>query len=111
MVKNLRVLRISKGVSQQMLAEIVGVSQQSINKYEKQKIEPDISTLTAMADYFGTTVDYLIGHTPASGPGDPQQELELSKDELGLVLDMRKLTAEEKKSILLVVKNYLQGRG
>ena len=34
MVKNLKFLRTNKGLSQQQLAEVIGTSQQSINKYE-----------------------------------------------------------------------------
>ena len=45
MVKNLKLLRTKYNISQQQLAELVGVSQQSINKYENHKIEPDIQTL------------------------------------------------------------------
>lgn len=107
MVKNLRMLRVSRNLSQQQLADVVGVSQQSINKYEKQKIEPDISTLIALADYFGTTVDFLIGHT-SSTACDPQQDLEFSKSELALVRDFRRLSGDEKKSIQLVMQNYLK---
>ena len=58
MVKNLRSLRISRGVSQQKIADYLGITQQSVNRYEKQKFEPDIGTLIMPADYFGTTVDY-----------------------------------------------------
>lgn len=108
MVKNLRKLRIGKALSQQQLADVIGVSQQSINKYERQNVEPDIGTLIALADYFGTTVDFLIGHTPA---GDTlPEELELTKDELALLRDYRRLSGEEKKSIQLVVRNYLKNR-
>ncbi len=52
MVKNLKYLRTRYGISQQQLAEIAGVSQQSVNKYENHNIEPDIRTLTAFADFF-----------------------------------------------------------
>ena len=61
MIKNLKLLRLEKELSQKQLAEKVNVSQQSINKYENQNCEPDIDMLISMADYFGTTVDYLIG--------------------------------------------------
>lgn len=61
MVKNLKELRVQAGISQQQLADVIGVSQQSINKYENHNIEPDIRTLVALADYFETSVDYLIG--------------------------------------------------
>ena len=107
MVKNLRKLRAAQGVSQQRLAEAIGTSQQSINKYENHNIEPDIAGLTSLADYFGTTVDYLIGHT-ACGADSPLEELELSREEFALVQDYRRLSPEEKKSIRLVVQNYLR---
>lgn len=104
MVKNLRKLRMSKGVSQQTLADYLGIAQQSFNRYEKDKIEPDIASLILLADYFNTTVDYLIGHTP---PEDPQ-ELELTKDEWALLRDYRQLSESERESIRLVINNYLK---
>lgn len=61
MVKNLKKLRSKKGVSQRELANAVMVSQQSINKYENHDVEPDISTLIKMADYFNVSLDYLVG--------------------------------------------------
>lgn len=108
MVKNLRKLRTARGISQQQLADVIGTSQQSINKYENHNIEPDIATLAMLADYFGTTVDLLIGHTPCPAQCDPLEELDLAKEELALVRDFRRLSAEEKKSIQLVVQNYLK---
>ena len=59
MIRNLKKLRTEKGVSQRQLCEAIGVSQQSINKYENYEIEPDIRTLIMMAQYFDTSVDYL----------------------------------------------------
>ncbi|MBQ3162828.1 MAG: helix-turn-helix transcriptional regulator [Oscillospiraceae bacterium] len=63
MVKNLRLLREEKGISQQKLAEMLNTSQQNIFKYEKTACEPDISTLIKIADLFNVTVDYLIGNS------------------------------------------------
>ena len=63
MLVRLKMLRREKGITQKKLAEIVGTTQQSINKYENHNIEPDISTLITMADYFNISVDYLIGHS------------------------------------------------
>ena len=51
MVTNLKLLRARKGISQQQLANHIGVSQQSINKYENHNVEPDIATLMAMATF------------------------------------------------------------
>lgn len=63
MVKNLRLLREERGFSQQRLAEMLDISQQSVFKYEKTSNEPDISTLIKIAGIFGVTVDYLIGNS------------------------------------------------
>ena len=62
-MKNLKSLRLSKGLSQLKLAELFNISQQSIYKYENGLAEPDIDTLIKLADYFETSVDYLIGHS------------------------------------------------
>ena len=62
-MKRLRELRERHGISQQSLADKLGVSQQTIQQYEKGKFEPDISTLKWFSDFFGVSVDYLIENT------------------------------------------------
>ena len=59
-MKHLKLLRESRGISQQKLADQFCLSQQSIYKYENGLAEPDFSTLRQFADYFHTTIDYLI---------------------------------------------------
>ena len=73
MVKNLKALRSQHGMSQQQLAAVLGISQQAINKYENHKIEPDIDTLCKMADFFDTTIDFLVGHNDIS-PSSEQED-------------------------------------
>ena len=80
MLENLKKLREEAGVSQKNLAEVIGVSQQSINKYENHNIEPDIGTLIRIADYFSTSVDYLIGHT------DIRRKIEAEKQQYSIQL-------------------------
>lgn len=63
MVKNLKLLREEKGLSQQKLADMLNISQQAIFKYEKTANEPDISTLIKLSEIFDVTVDYLIGNS------------------------------------------------
>ncbi len=110
MVKNLRKLRTSRGISQQQLANVIGTSQQSINKYENHSVEPDIRTLMKLADLFGTTVDYLVGYVPHSAGEAPIDAPDLSDEESTLVRNYRRLSQEEQDSIRLVVKNYLKNQ-
>ena len=57
----IRKLRKERGLSITGLAEKIGVSYQSLQRYEAGKREPSIQTLTKLADFFDVTVDYLIG--------------------------------------------------
>ncbi len=61
MLPNIKKLRQEKGISQQKLADAIQVSQPSINKYENHDIEPDIEILWRMADFFDTSIDYIVG--------------------------------------------------
>lgn len=61
-MKNLRNLRIDFGYSQQQLADMLGVTQQSINKYEHGLAEPGISMLIRMSKIFNTSIDYIVGN-------------------------------------------------
>lgn len=106
MLIKLKNLRVKNGVTQRQLAEAVGVSQQSINKYENHDIEPDINTLVAIADFFQTTVDYLVGRTDFSD--EPIYELNLTGEELMLINNYRALSAKEKESINLILENYIE---
>lgn len=92
MIKNLKNLRNQRGISQQALAEVIGVSQQSINKYENHNIEPDIDTLIRIADYFETTVDYLIGHAEA----ERISPYDLSTAEMKLIDNYRMLSKKHR---------------
>ena len=106
MIKNIRLLRESHGVSQQKLAEAVGLTQQSINKYENHKIEPDIATLMLIADLFHTSVDFLIGHTEAQAESEGVPVFKLNADEIRLVNQYRQLSHKEKDIIHLVMENF-----
>lgn len=65
-MKRLKELRESKQMSQQALADILHVTQQTIYKYEHELAEPDLDVILHLADFFDTSVDYLIGYTDVS---------------------------------------------
>lgn len=106
MIANLKKLRAKKGISQQTLANVIGVSQQSVNKYENHNVEPEIRALMAMADYFGTSVDYLIGHTDIPNVIEAVHPHSLNAQEEAMMEGFRNLTEAERSSILQIVENY-----
>ena len=54
-------LRDEKGISQERLADELGVSHGIISFWETGKREPKLSNLILLAEYFGVTIDYLAG--------------------------------------------------
>lgn len=58
----LKELRDNRGISQYKLADILGISQARIGHWEAGTRECDFNMLIKLADYFGVTIDYLLGH-------------------------------------------------
>ena len=94
MIKNLRMLREEKGLSQQKLAEMLNTTQQSIFKYEKTASEPDIETLIRMADVFEVSVDFLIGNTDVRDKNTHGEAFILTEEEIEHIKAWRALPKE-----------------
>lgn len=99
MLKNLRSLRIKAGLSQKQLAEIINVSQQSINKYENHEVEPTLETLGVIADFFNTSIDFLVGRTELENKIEKVYEFDLSSEEATLIQNYRSLSKKEKTAV------------
>ncbi len=99
MIKNLKALRKEYNISQQQLANIIGVSQQSINKYENHNVEPDIETLKAIATFFNTTIDFLVGFDESKTAFTKEDELLrlfsiMTKEQQDLYIEQGKIFAK-----------------
>ena len=69
--ENIKLLRRQKGITQESLARYLGVSFQSVSKWERALAYPDITLLPAISGFFGVTTDELLG------VGRLQDEMEL----------------------------------
>ena len=63
MGKRLKGLRESMGLSQMKMAEILGLKQPSINRYEQGTATPTVENLRKYADYFDVSMDYIFART------------------------------------------------
>lgn len=60
-------LRKQRGLSQEELADMVGVSRQSVSKWESEQSIPDLEKIITMSDIFEVTTDYILkGVEPVS---------------------------------------------
>ena len=61
-MENLKVLRKAHNKTLKDVAIAFNTSPQVISRYELGQAEPDFATLIKLADYFGVSIDYLLGH-------------------------------------------------
>ena len=66
--ENIRSLRIDKGYTQKQIAEQLGVSQNTYSQYEIGVLNYPIEALEKLADFYGVSVDYLLGRTNTKTP-------------------------------------------
>lgn len=58
----LRQLRLERGVSQDVVAEACDISRVALTRYENGQRLPRIEIASRLADYYGVSVDYLLGN-------------------------------------------------
>lgn len=61
--KRLKDLRIDNDLTQKELADVFGISQQTLSDYEKGKYDLPNDLLIKYADYFKVSTDYILGRT------------------------------------------------
>jgi len=109
-MKNLKRLRNDKGISQQKLADAIGTNQQSIHRYENGDYEPDIQTLTLLADYFDTSIDFLVGRTDFRNRIEPVEKYALNREEIKLVDEVRSLTPEYRRLLTSMLSTMVEAK-
>ncbi len=61
LLKRVRELREDRDLKQREIAEYLDVKQTTYSKYELGRIDIPIEALIKLADYYGVTLDYLVG--------------------------------------------------
>ena len=64
----IQTLRKTKGISQEELADRLGVSWQAVSKWESEQSSPDLERILLMSEYFEVTTDYLLKGIEAPQP-------------------------------------------
>ncbi len=96
-------LRKSKGMSQEELADRIGVSRQAVSKWESEQATPDLEKVVIMSDIFEVTTDYLLkGIEPVK-----TDEHKTMAD----VIDQKVLTEKNGKRMKTTLKWFLIGAG
>lgn len=92
-------LRKIKGISQEQLAEAIGVSRQAVSKWESEQSTPDLDKIVLMSDFFDVTTDYLLKGI------EPTNEIEHMT--VGDVIDSKILTDTNGKRMKIILRYVL----
>lgn len=99
-MERLKILRKNKGLTQTQVADAVELGRQAYAYYEKGERAPSPETLCKLADFFGVTVDELLGRTPQLF-----DDARVPKTEVQNLFDQ--LTAHQKELVLERMRAYI----
>ena len=78
--EELKKLRKGKNLTQQKLADALGISKSTISMYENGNRECPIELLVQLSNYYQVNLEYLLGLTDESAPLPPSKRLNLNID-------------------------------
>ena len=106
-MNHIKELRKARGLLQSQLAAELGVHQTAVSQWETGRTDPDVSSAHRLADFFGVTLDELLGHPQKDEQLDEvylnlaraarDRELRLSQQDIDFILDFaEKLQARDR---------------
>lgn len=97
-MENLRIIRDKRNINQLKLALEIGVTQESISKYENDTAFPSKDILIKLANYLNCSIDYLLGRTDSPSLNKEKISTEDEKIE-NLIFRYNKLSDENKNKL------------
>ena len=111
-INRLREARKRKGLTQKQVAEFIGITQNAYSYWESGRNKIDNESLERLADFFGVSVDYLLGRESAAEGKeefDPEvlkyiEELQGRDDLKMLIVAARDVTKEDIEKAIKIIK-------
>lgn len=100
-MNRIKMLREEKNIYQKDLAKLLNVSVPAINYYENEKRAIDTETASKLADFFGVSVDFLLGKSDIRKP----LNIDLDDMDIAFATGIKGLNEENKE----IAKNIIEG--
>lgn len=88
--------RRNRKLTQEQVANILGIPKKTYQNYEREVREADSDVLCALADYYGITLDELVGRTETAAEPETPEE--------GLVRLYRKMNEDGREALMIVAE-------
>ncbi len=102
---NLQHLRATRNMTQEQLAMLLGVSRQSVSKWEAEKAYPEMDKLLSICQLFGCTLDELVSGDLTARPADASQSMpdSMPQDITGYDAAMRRFANRLSAGIAIII--------
>lgn len=104
-MNNLKNIRKSKDLLQIKVAIDLNVTQETISSYETGRVLPSSEMLIKLAEYYNTSIDYLLCRTNYNFPINDLKPNNISDNDFELLVNINKLSNINKEK----VKSYIDG--
>ena len=101
-MNRIKELRTKKSLSQAGLAELIGLTQQAVGKWENGKSDPDNETLKKLSAVFDVTIDYILCNADSPAKSD----ITLNEIEYALFGETKHLDESEQQELLRLAKFF-----
>lgn len=113
-MNNIKILRVEKGLTQGQLAKEVNLTQTAVSQWELGKNTPDAQSSRKLAEYFGVSLDYLLGRTNNRNTSYYASNISDSNFVQGsgsVTIEQSELLSKEESEILRIFRNLdVRGR-
>ena len=100
--EKLKALREYRGLYQKDMAALLDLRQNAYSHYETGRAEPSIANLCRLADFFGISIDELVGHAP------PEAANREESDRLAMLSSLaRQLGKEDQEKLCEIAKAFV----
>ena len=99
-------LRKSRSMSQFQLAKTLNIATSTLGMYETNKRKPNMEMLEKLADFFGVSIDYLLGRETSD-----KSDIDLDKAiDNAMSFDGKSVTEHDRKMMKQLWKAYMAGK-
>lgn len=106
--EHIKTLRLENNLTQGDLGDIIGKSQQSISRLEKESRDIEVDELCILADHFNVSTDFLLGRTEVRNSPDSKDMYErLLFENYSVLKGLNNLDLEDKSHLSTIIANIM----
>ncbi|MCH5190769.1 MAG: helix-turn-helix transcriptional regulator [Oscillospiraceae bacterium] len=119
-LRQLRIIRIQNGLTQQQIADVLGISRSAYCSYETGRRSPNLDIIERLSEFYQIPVETIVGKIVVDyffedsyyeGQEDTRYLSQLSRQEREIIVNFRRLNKKDKAEVAKYLKEKLAEKG